>query len=977
MAENLRYCRVFVASPSDVAEEREIARKVISETGRDVKKFGEITIEACGWEDVRPGLGRAQALINPLVKQADLLVGILWKRFGTNTGVAESGTQEEFDIMYKRWQAKEPVDVLIYFRDVPRDMLEDSGPQLQKVLEFRERFKRIGLYNTYEQPQQFADILRQHLVDWVAAQGRGVARGKRPRQKGRRGYAERPRSALLGRFLNSQVAEHKYLQMTGFETRIRMPIELERVIVPVRARFAEYSQDIPGRGLLLEKLQEAGVAAEAPVDFDTAWQEARSKKIKTLVILGQPGSGKTTLLRRLLLRAISDHKKLGFSSPVVPLLLPLRLVKQDEILSQAIHRILQADRLGLPGKFFDRELRSGDAFLLFDGLDEVASPTAREKVADWVRAQRKFFPSCPMVVTSRFAGYVGKARLEGPHIELALERFKGDEIRDFLKRWFVTVETALGEDTEFFRRRGRELAEVLADRIMNEPEIFILATNPLMLQIIALVHRDRGTLPERRVELYDECTNVLLEHWDRAKGGIDIPVTAREARGVLEPVAYWMHQVPDRRYASASMLLPLLRRELAKFPKKNVKPREFLSTIRDRSGLFVGHGVDEYGFQHLSFQEYLAANQVPQGNHLKELVSRYGESWWQEVTRLLMGVNKPNSFEPFMDFLVSSERFINNHSLTAACIRDAFQPTAGPFVSALDSTFKARGKNTDLAVLQYHLLLALKELPKKLLGRKISRLKRAANEGLSPEVRALASELLASFGVEVKVETDVETGLKKVRINPIDATELVLIQAGEFWRGSEGMANNPPKKDFLSDFYLARYPVTNAQYKKYLAANPGAEKPEYWDDERFNQPEQPVVGVSARKAEAYCQWARLRLPIEWEWEKGARGADGMPYPWGKEKPTKELANFNRNVGHPTAVGSYPKGASPYGLMDMAGNVWEWTASVYEKDKAGTEWRTLRGGSFGSDAGFLRAAYRFYSHPDGRFGVIGFRCAQDP
>lgn len=216
--------------------------------------------------------------------------------------------------------------------------------------------------------------------------------------------------------------------------------------------------------------------------------------------------------------------------------------------------------------------------------------------------------------------------------------------------------------------------------------------------------------------------------------------------------------------------------------------------------------------------------------------------------------------------------------------------------------------------------------------------------------------------------------LPAIRINPVDGTELVLIPAGRFMAGSAGFGDNPPEEHKLEAFYLARYPLTNAQYKKYLDANPQAKKPEYWDNERFNQPEQPVVGVNAEEAGAYCQWAGLRLPTEWEWEKGARGTDGRPYPWGKMKPREELANFNMNVGHPTPAGSYPKGASPYGLMDMAGNVWEWTASRYKEREP---WRTLRGGSFYNDGGYLLAPYRFYERPAYCGHSFGFRCAQDP
>jgi len=258
---------------------------------------------------------------------------------------------------------------------------------------------------------------------------------------------------------------------------------------------------------------------------------------------------------------------------------------------------------------------------------------------------------------------------------------------------------------------------------------------------------------------------------------------------------------------------------------------------------------------------------------------------------------------------------------------------------------------------------------------------------LRGEVRVLPLRYRARRFIDLR--KDIEAGIAElikllhgpvapsnVRINPVDGSELVLVPAGSFEAGGKEFKENLPREMNLPSFYLARYPVTNAQYKKYLAANPRASKPDYWDAERYNQPEQPVVGVSAEDAEGYCKWVGLRLPTEWEWEKGARGTDGSPYPWGEEKPTKERANFTNNVGRPTPVGSYPGGASPYGLMDMAGNVWEWTASIYRRDKDGTEWRTLRGGSFEVVAVYLHAAFRPASRGDGRASV-GFRCAQDP
>jgi formylglycine-generating enzyme required for sulfatase activity len=213
----------------------------------------------------------------------------------------------------------------------------------------------------------------------------------------------------------------------------------------------------------------------------------------------------------------------------------------------------------------------------------------------------------------------------------------------------------------------------------------------------------------------------------------------------------------------------------------------------------------------------------------------------------------------------------------------------------------------------------------------------------------------------------------RTRINAMDGTRLVLIPGGKFQAGDKGEGDNRPRQIDVAAFYLAVTPVTNRQYQEFVRAT-GARQPESWTDEKFYQPEQPVVDVSWHDAKGYCQWAGLRLPTEWEWEKGARGTDGRRYPWGNDDPTLELANFAMKVGQPTPVGSYPKGASPYGLLDMAGNVWEWTDSLYQRKG---KHRVVRGGSFDFVAQNLRAAFRLHDHPGDRIVDVGFRCAQDP
>ncbi len=175
--------------------------------------------------------------------------------------------------------------------------------------------------------------------------------------------------------------------------------------------------------------------------------------------------------------------------------------------------------------------------------------------------------------------------------------------------------------------------------------------------------------------------------------------------------------------------------------------------------------------------------------------------------------------------------------------------------------------------------------------------------------------------------------------------------------------------------------MTNRLYRKFLKSIKYQE-PDYWKDKRFNGDEQPVVGVSWNDVNAYCDWLSrsnrdghtFRLPsvAEWEWAAG-RGV--RIYPWGEEEPTTKLANFDGNVGQTTPVGSYPAGATPDGLMDMAGNVFEWCEDWWdEKEKT---YRVLHGGSWGSYAGWLPCADRLRSNPVRRNVNVGFRVVHVP
>ena len=196
----------------------------------------------------------------------------------------------------------------------------------------------------------------------------------------------------------------------------------------------------------------------------------------------------------------------------------------------------------------------------------------------------------------------------------------------------------------------------------------------------------------------------------------------------------------------------------------------------------------------------------------------------------------------------------------------------------------------------------------------------------------------------------------------------------------------PAHTVYLDAFYIDQTEVTDVMYTKCARAGNCVSKGTGTD-------KNPVVNVTWSDASTYCGWAGRRLPTEAEWEKAARGTDGHTFPWGNDAPSCSLANFafsgtKKCAGGVAAVGSFPAGASPYGALDMAGNVWEWVADWFAPgyDSAaqrnptgpatGTK-RSMRGGSNWNPAGFMASTGRGYYNPDTPLSVIGFRCAANP
>jgi formylglycine-generating enzyme required for sulfatase activity len=232
---------------------------------------------------------------------------------------------------------------------------------------------------------------------------------------------------------------------------------------------------------------------------------------------------------------------------------------------------------------------------------------------------------------------------------------------------------------------------------------------------------------------------------------------------------------------------------------------------------------------------------------------------------------------------------------------------------------------------------------------------------------------------------------KSTEIIGDDGAEMVLVPAGEFIMGRP----ENEKRVYLNAYYIDKHEVTVGQFKKFVKATgyvTTAEKLGYtfdfrgkyygfsWKDPNYKHysDKHPVTCVSPEDAEAYAKWAGKRFPTEAEWEKAARGTDGRKYPWGNEIPTfRSVGNFGlRNKG-PEAVGSYPKGASPYGCLDMVGNLWEW---CYSEEQQGDKKYAYRGGSFfvGEEMITVYYKHRFLGYVNSGYTskhCVTFRCVK--
>lgn len=706
-----------------------------------------------------------------------------------------------------------------------------------------------------------------------------------------------------------------------------------------------------------------------------------------LLLEGQPGAGKTTFLRLVACLLARDvlgvecpdgpswrkrHLGLDTGKPLLPVL--LRISDLVPLLTREEARLLHADRRRLldllaamcegnehpiPREAWSRRLEGGEAILLLDGLDEVADEGLRARIFEVFRDAAKHW-KCPFVVTSR---PIQTAALREMGFHLAtVEPFGQTEIRTFIDHWVAALYET--DSPESLSGEGERYRAALVEAICDLPRIRRLATNPVMLTCLCVVHWNEGHLPEGRSRVYRAVLRWLIAARTalRTQEGFK----DRFAWNAFARLALAMVNAETGKRAVFDLEAGAVAVELAvrrQFPtltteERRQEARRWLAFECLGSGVVEELSGKRLRFWHLTFQEFLAALQLawlddgdkPRVSWWPLVRQHLGDAQWRETIELLPG-----------------------------CLLD--EGGDGRVDKLLERVLGLRGDAGDLATEARVAGIA---------GRLLQTLS-AYQYQPRPEITAAYEAAL-----EHSMAIFTPEGAARVPVKDRIAVAEAL--------GRGGDPRLAPNQDNflavpgLAGVRLGKYPVTIEEYQRFVESR-GYEESKYWGPagwelrmkesweapgswmEQLETPNRPVTRISWYEAVAYCHWLTeqrqkgetIRLPTVMEWEKAARSTRGE-YPWGETAPDPERANFGQFVGAPTPVGLYLLGVGPSGHLDLAGNVLEWCDDkfVESNPKLSKGIRHLRGGCWFYSAVSLRSAYPD-GHPAwGRNDVIGFR-----
>ncbi|KPA15444.1 Serine/threonine-protein kinase pkn1, partial [Candidatus Magnetomorum sp. HK-1] len=742
-----------------------------------------------------------------------------------------------------------------------------------------------------------------------------------------------------------------------------------------------------------------------------------------VLILGDPGCGKTTFIDFLTCCMAgellgSKKENLDLLTKPVPTnneskkkpqpwdhgpLLPIKIILRELSTELAIENRPSAsiiwdfienelENFGLENylPYLKHELQEKGGILLLDGLDEVPETDNRRlQIKNIVQDFTKTFIRCRVVITCRTYAYQKQDWRLPTFYETVLTPFSDEQIKHFIDNWYIQFAELKSINID----EGQGSAAILKRAIFTNSRLRELAVRPLLLTMIVSLHAWRGgSLPETREELYSDTIDLLLDRWEHTKiikepdGQISniqpsltewLKTDRSKVRNFLNELAYHAHaeqkgptgtaDIPEKKIVAGLIALS---------QSPDIRPRRLMDYLSDRTALILQRGVDIYTFSHRVFQEYLAACHLTDNEYPIKIaeLARNDPERWREIC-LLSGAKAGRGSE-FSIWALAD----------VLCYKDAddfkIEQTDvwGAFIAG-----QLLAESLNFNKVSAHNLMKLNRIKSWLL-------KIISGSQLPLAERVLAGNYLSKLG-------DPRFNSESWYLPNDGNLGLVMIPAGKFLMGSDkGRDSELPQHVVeLSEFWISIYPVTMAQFRAFVEDSK-YDINKIWEKNNENE-NHPVVRVSLNDAQAYCSWLSdkirergviARLPSEAEWEKAARGSDGRLFPWGDEISIDRANFYEAGIGSTSTVGCFPTSASAYGILDMSGNVREWTCSLWGNDPGHPDFkypynpndgredisseslRVTRGGSFNDGVDKCRNSARLPAKPSSRDSNLGFR-----